>query len=94
MQNYATQLVSEHRRGARLIGTRATWQAQRSARLWFVVIAAIAKEEKTKKKAALAWPWPVFRLKWAKFRFAFRSKKAQISLLISFYVKKNRTFRI
>jgi len=39
------------------------------------------------------WPWPVFRLKWTKFRFVFRSKKAQISLLISFYIKM-RAFRI
>ena len=41
-----------------------------------------------------SWPWPVFRLKWTKFRFVFRSKKAQISLLISFHKKKIRTFRI
>ena len=37
----------------------------------------------------VAWPWPVFRLKRTKFRFVFRSKKAQISLLISFYKKKS-----
>ena len=28
----------------------------------------------------ISWPWPVFRLKWTKFRFVFRSKTAQISL--------------
>jgi len=39
------------------------------------------------------WPWPVFRLKRTKFRFVFRSKKAQISLYISFDYKKNREFR-
>jgi hypothetical protein len=36
----------------------------------------------------------VFRLKWTKFRFVFRSKKAQISLLISFCINKFRAFRI
>jgi len=41
----------------------------------------------------MAWLWPVFRLKRAKFRFVFRSKKAQISLYISFGYKKFREFR-
>jgi hypothetical protein len=46
--------------------------------------------EKTRGSGMVAegmiWPWPVFRLKWTKFRFVFRSKKAQISLLIPFYI--------
>ena len=32
------------------------------------------------RMAISAWPWPVFRLKWTKFRFVFRSKKALISV--------------
>ena len=32
-----------------------------------------------------SWPWPVLRLKRAKFRFVFCSKKAQISL----YIREN-----
>jgi hypothetical protein len=35
-------------------------------------------------RSVVHWPWPVFLLKWHKYRFVFRSKKAQISLLISF----------